>query len=274
MCKVFNLSRIRTAGKQNCAYALFFVSNFGTIITFEENLVMKNSIQTALTLFVIAISFSACVNGKGDVVVQNFDVSGFTKIDHGVKGDVVLVNDVNQFVEVHAQQNIINILKIDVEDNTLKIRTKSAKSIGNYEELTFYVHAPLIDYVKIGGKGTVKGDNITGTNFSCRLTADGSLELAHINADYVEVIITGAGQVTLKGNSNKTDIGIGSSGHAKCFELLSKECNTQLKGNGIIETYAINKLDVQLSGNGTIYYKGNPTVTSHITGNGILVHSN
>jgi hypothetical protein len=232
----------------------------------------KNIFKSLILLFVVASTLTACLNGKGEVVIQNFDVTGFTQIDHGIKGDVIIVNDVNQFVEVHAQQNVIDALKIESNGGTLKIRTQGGKSIGKYDELTYYVHMPLLERVVIGGKGTVKGADITGDRFTCKLAADGKLELTGLDVSYTEVIITGAGKVLLKGESDKTDVGLGSAGHAQCFELFSKECNTQLKGNGIIEVMVIDKLDVVLSGSGTIYYKGNPpTITKNINGSGILV---
>lgn len=235
---------------------------------------MKNVLKLSYVVAVMAISLSACVNGKGDIVVQNYEISGFTKIDHGIKGDVVLVKDVNQFVEVHAQQNIMDILKMENDGGTLKIRTKGGKSIGNYEELTFYVHMPVVEYVKIGGKGTVVGNNVTGNKFSCRLTADGQLTLTDIDADFVEVTATGAGLVTLKGDSKKTEIGVGSTGRIECFELSSDDCEVQLKGNGYIKVLVNNNLKIFLSGNGTVSYKGYPNINPTVTGNGIIQNAN
>lgn len=235
---------------------------------------MKNVLKLMALVFVMAISLTACVNGKGDVVIQTFEISGFTKIDHGIKGDIVLVNDVNQFVEVHAQQNIIDILKIEKNGSTLEFRTKAAKSIGNYEELTYYVHCPVVEYIKIGGKGSVKGNDITSDNFSCKLTADGKLELTEVNSSYVEIIATGAGNVIMKGNSDKTDIGVGSSAFIQCFELSSDNCDVQLKGNGSIQVKANNTLKVLISGSGTVYYKGTPSIDPTVTGSGIIVNAN
>lgn len=234
---------------------------------------MKKTWGLPLVLFIITATLSACVNGKGDVVIKTYDVSGFSKIDHGVKGDVILVNDVNQYVEVHAQENILDILKIENDGNTLKIRTKSGKSIGKYEELTYYVHTPLIDQVTIGGKGTVTGSDITGTgNFTCKLSADGQLKLDEMDATNVEVVISGAGSVTLNGTADYSDLGVGSAGTIDCYGLTSKECRAELKGNGIIRTYVQNKFTVYITGSGTIYYKGDPTLDKHINGSGILVH--
>lgn len=233
---------------------------------------MKNILKAVGILFVVTSTLTACVNGKGDPVTQTFGLNGFTKLDHGIKGDVVLVKDDNQFVEVTAQQNIMDILDLSVSDGTLKLRTKKSKSIGNFDQLKFVVHAPLIENVKIGGAGTVTGgDGISGSDFRCRLAANGRLELTGMDVTYTEIIIAGAGVVKVQGTADKSDLGVGSSGAIEAFELSSDETNAQLKGNGSIQTRTNVKLNAILQGSGGIYYKGNPTVTSQITGNGILL---
>lgn len=236
---------------------------------------MKNTLKAACVLFVVATALMACVNGKGDVTTETLGLNGFTKIDHGIKGDVILVKDDNQFVEVAAQQNIHDVLKVEVDGGTLKLRTKNGKSIGKYDELTFYVHAPFIEDVKIGGSGTVTGGNgITGARFTTKISANGQLKMTDLDVDYTEVIISGSGTAELSGHSDKSDFGVGSAGRVATFNLSSDVTNVQLKGNGSIETTTNVKLDVLISGSGGVYYKGNPQVVSKITGNGILVKVN
>ena len=216
----------------------------------------------------------ACVNGKGDVVVQTYALSGFTKIDHGTKGDIIIVKDDHQYVEVSSQQNIIDILKVEVDGSTLKIRTENAKSIGKYEELKFYVHMPVVEDIQIGGAGTVTGgDSLTGDKFTCKVSSNGSIVLTGLHVSYTEIIIAGSGSVKLTGHADKSDMGVGSNGHVECFGLSSDETSVQLKGAGSIETLTNVKLTVLISGNGGVYYKGNPVISSTITGNGVLLQA-
>lgn len=233
---------------------------------------MKNTWKAAGLLSLLAIILTACVNGKGEVVLHTYEATGFTKIDIGTKGDMVLVNDSSQFVEVSTQQNIHDILDISVDAGTLKIRTKKAKSIGHYDELKFYVHAPLIDYIRQAGEGTITGDSgIVGTEFSCRIVNNGRIELSGLHLAHTEVIIAGAGSVKLQGTCTNSEFGVGSSGRVEAFDLQSGTTDVQLKGNGSIETWTDTKLTVYISGTGGVYYKGNPEVSQTITGNGVLI---
>lgn len=236
---------------------------------------MKNICKAAGILSLVAIIFTACVNGKGDVVMHTYDATGFTKIDLGIKGDMVLVKDSSQFVEVSTQQNIHDILNITVDAGTLKIRTKSGKSIGKYEELKFYVHAPYIDNIRQAGSGAITGDTgIVSSDFSCRIVNDGRIELSGLALTHIEVIIAGAGSVKLEGTCANSEFGVGSSGRVQAFGLKSGTTDVQLKGNGSIETWTEDKLTVYISGTGGVYYKGNPVVSQTITGNGVLIKVN
>lgn len=221
---------------------------------------------------VVATTLMACVNGKGDVVLHTYEATGFTKIDHNIKGDMVLVKDSSEYVEVSTQQNIHDILDISVDAGTLKIRTKAAKSIGNYDELKFYVHTPFIDYIRLAGSGTITADTgIVGNDFSCKIINNGRIELSALNLAHVEVIISGAGSVKLQGYCDNSEFGVGSAGRVEAFELQSRITDVQLKGNGSIETSTSEKLTVFISGTGGVYYKGNPVVSQTITGNGVLI---
>lgn len=233
---------------------------------------MKNILKATGTVLLLSSVLTACVNGKGEVISQTHTPGTFSKIDQGIKGDVELVKDENIFVEVLAQQNIHDIIDIKTEDETLKIRTKSGKSIGKYEELKFFVHAPVIDNIRLSGSGNVTGGNgIIGEQLRIRVVNQGNIDLSGLDVSYLEVIIAGAGSVTLKGLSAKSDFGVGSNGRIEAYDLRSTETGAQLKGNGYIKTWTSNKLEVFLSGSGGIYYKGTPEIKSTITGNGVLL---
>eukprot|EP01034_Spumella_vulgaris_P012984 gene12984-16548_t len=177
---------------------------------------MKNTFTAAGILLLVATALVACVNGKGDVVSHTYPATGFTKIDHNIKGDMVLVKDSSQFVEVLTQENIHNILDISVDGGTLKVRTKAAKSIGNFDELKFYVHTPFVDFIRLAGAGTITADTgIVGPDFSCKIINNGRIELTELDLTHIEVIISGAGSVKLQGTCDNSEFGVGSAGHVE-----------------------------------------------------------
>jgi hypothetical protein len=237
---------------------------------------MKLSWKSIPVILFVLISLYSCVNGKGDIVTETIGISGFTKIEHGTKGDVILVKDDNQFVEIIGQQNIIDILKLEVDGGKLKIKTKGGKSIGKYDQLTFYVHAPFIEEVKVSSAGTVTGgEGITGDNFSGVVSSNGKLEINDLDAEFVEAVVSGSGRLTLRGTATNAEFGVGSSGAIAGFELAVANNKVELRGNGIIETTTNSTLEVRLLGNGAIYYKGNPTISTPVNnGQGVLIDAN
>ena len=89
---------------------------------------MKTKIVVITLLIVSAAAFTGCkkVNGKGAVETRVFEASGFDKVDLSNVGEVILVNDASQFVEIEddvvftveysvraAQMAVYQLLAID-----------------------------------------------------------------------------------------------------------------------------------------------------------------
>jgi hypothetical protein len=71
-----------------------------------------------------AILTSCKVNGKGDVTSGTFELAPFTGIVNNISADVHITQAATQKVEVVAQQNIIDNMKLEVTDGTLNIGFK------------------------------------------------------------------------------------------------------------------------------------------------------
>jgi len=237
---------------------------------------MKNRIFSLCIVLISVSMLYSCVNGKGELITETVGVNNFTKIDHGTKGRMTLVEDNNQFLVFTGHQNLFDILNIEVSSGVLKIRTKAGKSIGKYEEMHFEVHTPFVEEIKVSGPGSVLSEgNITGDRFTGVVSSNGKLEVNQLDTDFTEAVISGSGSLTLRGKTNKAELGVGSAGQLYAFEFIAKENLVELRGNGIIETTTTDKLDVRLIGNGGIYYKGNPVINTLVnSGQGVLINAN
>lgn len=236
---------------------------------------MKNiNIGLVAVLAFVAVSFTACVNGKGDIVTQTFNVSGFDRVSHTVVGDVILVNDANQFVEVSSHQNIIDALKFTVSNGQLKISNKPGRNIGKYQELKIYVHTPVLNEIKISGSGSITGANISAANFSAKISGSGDINISGIASESIETDISGSGKITLGGISNKSEFEISGSGDVYAFNLVSDKTEVDISGSGNVETTTITSLNVEISGSGNVKYKGQPGINTDMSGSGNLVNAN
>ncbi len=100
------------------------------------------------------------------------------------------------------------------------------------------------------------------------LSGIGAIDL-EIQAKAVRVNLTGAGIVTLSGNTDLQDTHISGAGGLRAFELKSMECNINLSGLGGAEVFVSEKLEATITGVGGIIYAGNPkNIEKQITGFG------
>lgn len=235
--------------------------------------------KTRLLFFVLATSalgFVGCTNGTGEVETRHYDLTGFNEVDLSNQGDVVLVTDANSFVEVETHPNLFKVLDLKVDDGELKIRTKKGSSIGKYEKLTYYVHAPSIRKVEVSGSGSISGGGGIAVvdHFEAEVSGSGEISITGIVAQTVEADISGSGNISLSGNTPSAELEVSGSGNVRAFELISAATKARISGSGNIETTTTDDLDVNISGSGNVRYKGTPSINMNGSGSGNLTNAN
>jgi len=84
----------------------------------------------------------------------------------------------------------------------------------------------------------------------------------------VETGSSGAGSISLKGETKDFSVDGSGSTDIHCFELLAENTSVELSGAGDAQVYASVKLDVHVSGAADVKYKGNANLTKEISGAG------
>ncbi len=237
---------------------------------------MKKISLQFIMLLVVTAFVSSCrgVDGEGDVVVRDKSVSQtFTGISLAVSGDVYIKQGNDANITVHGQQNIIDILDLDVNKNTLNIGFKK-NNVKNYDRLKFYITTAAIEKLNISGSGKIIGnDSISVSVIDLNISGSGDIELNRLNASSrVKSNISGSGNITLSGSTNVNEAHISGSGSIYSFGLPCKIAEAHISGSGNIETTVSEKLDANISGSGNIRYKGRPVVNTNTSGSGKVTH--
>ncbi|RYD80436.1 MAG: DUF2807 domain-containing protein [Sphingobacteriales bacterium] len=234
----------------------------------------KQSLQFLLLLLVAGFISSCGINGKGDTVIKDKNVSEkFTGISLSVSGDVYVMQGNEQKITVHGQQNIIDVLDLEVNNKTLNIGFKR-NNVHNYDQLKFYITTAMLESLNISGSGKIVAvDSIRTSEMDLNISGSGDIEMYKLLAtDKVKANISGSGSIKLIGSTNNTNYTISGSGNIRAFELPGKYCDAQISGSGDIETTVSDKLEAHISGSGNIRYKGQPVVNSHSSGSGNVTH--
>jgi len=169
------------------------------------------------------------VVGTGDVMSMETEISDFEGVSVTGTCNVDIVTGETQFVEFHAQQEILEIMSYEVKNHILYIGFKPGYTVNTSKEISASIIIPTVSQVSITG------------------AAD--FELAGAKQEALDIHITGTGNVS-------------------AFDMEVNDCTIRISGAGNCEVNVTESLDVLISGVGNILYMGDPTVTSEVSGVG------
>lgn len=205
---------------------------------------MKTSYYSILVAVFILIT-SGCedngetndknITGTGPVVTKNLDFASFDKIENAGVANFYITVGGSQSVQLKAQQNIIDVMTYEVDGQALKVGLEENVTLENHEEIRFDITIPSITNIELAGVG--------------------DFVLSGTDQDELTINFTGVGNI-------------------KAFDMKVGTCYITSTGVGDCEVNVINLLDVTITGIGSVYYKGNPTITSDVTGLGQLIDAN
>ena len=258
-----------------------------------------NFILTAFAL-VMLIGFTSCDEGKcikgiGDRVTRQLDLQDFHSITSSGDFDITFEQADEQRVEVTSYQNIIDDLELDVVNGTWDIELEKNRCYKNTDiEIRIWVPEirslesdGSIDIVinsfeglqnldiDCSGSGRIFQTGVLDIQNRFSMNSTGSTDLtAHVNAQLVDIDITGSGNVKLQGTTVHEKFDISGSGDIDAFNLEADTTDIDISGSGDIEVTVNDQLDVRISGSGNVRYMGNPSINSNVTGSGSLIDAN
>lgn len=231
-----------------------------------------NQIRFFFFLALVSIFVSSCdkVVGEGPVVTTDRTVAPFAAIDVSVPADVYYYPGSEYKVQIHAQQNITDLIESSVRGNTLQLyfnrRNVNIRSKGVRIDIT----APDVNDIHISGSGNLYAPLPVNTDdFRINLSGSCNAVIDSLAANSFKTSISGSGKVEVQqGSAHTVQVDISGSGNVDLLGLEAANITTHSSGSGTIKVTATNKLEAHISGSGQVYYKGSPAVTSEISGSG------
>ncbi len=211
---------------------------------------------TAFALFVCMSAFSYMMGdsviGSGKKARETREVDNFTQLELlGIGRIEVTIGDLRP-LELSGDDNILPMIETKVTDGRLVIR--ATRSIRPVQPLIIKATASDLTAIMLGGAG---GIAITG-----------------IANDNLRATLTGAGTVTLSGQTSNLAITLTGAGTVDARKLVAKVAAVDMSGAGRIDVSPVVSLHVTITGVGTVTYSGEPKITQKITGVGKLMRRN
>lgn len=214
------------------------------------------------------------VKGRGDSVTRTYDHSGFDHIDLSIDADVAYTQDSVFFVEVEAQSNIHEALRISVEGTTLRIDSK--KTLWQHKPIRINVHSPAIYGLELSGSGSLTAMWPIRTNsMDIQISGSGSVSLSSLVTQSIKAELSGSGKVHIsQGSSLEESLKASGSGDIDVLGVSCEKSTVRLSGSGGARLNATKNMDVHISGSGSVKYTGTPAINSSISGSGKLINLN
>jgi Putative auto-transporter adhesin, head GIN domain len=200
-----------------------------------------------------ALALAGCsVGDDGPQTTQTRDVDAFTRIDNRDSVDVRLHVGPAQHVRVRAGEKVIDDVRTEVRDGTLRV-TFDHDGWGG-DDVVVDATVPKLTGVEASGSGDIDVDGIAADAFELRSDGSADIELA--------------------GTTEQLDVFLDGSGDADLDGLAARAARVVVDGSSDANVRAAERLQVDVDGSGDVRYHGDPALTRNVDGSGDLTHAN
>jgi hypothetical protein len=220
----------------------------------------------SVVLSVIMLSFYSCkrncLTGSGNIKTADRKVTDFKQLDIAGAYKIMLKQDSSLTVSVTADDNILELIKTEVEGDKLKISTNK-KNICTSGDITVTIGIRHLEAIKASGAVTVtsKGKVIT-KNIDLDLSGATNINL-DLNAADVHTEGSGVTEITLRGQASSHFINLSGGGRIHAFDFTVGNYDLSLSGASECDINVLHELTVNSSGASSINYKGNPSTVNN-----------
>jgi len=225
----------------------------------------------------LSFSLSSCITikvntlkGSGEVITKSFEAGDFDRLTFSGIGKIIIEQGEETSLEVEAESNVIDALKINTSAGELEIGFKSRFiNVIPTKDIVFHLKVKDLKKINLSGAGGIECDNLNVESLSVDSSGVGSIKM-NITASDLEIGISGAGKVNLSGEVDTQQLNISGVGSYDAKELVSKDCEIVISGAGKAIVNVTQTLDIEMSGVGKVDYVGHPSITQNISGAGSI----
>ena len=229
-------------------------------------------IVIALPIAVFCMLMSSCekINGKGEVISESREVSGYHSVSLEMSADVELTQGDTWSCRISAQDNIMSKIMTSRDGDALIIKLKKGIRLGHHDPIIIYLTAPSVTNLDVDGSGSITVMNDwSGSSLSASISGSGKISIDQLTTGLFTADISGSGDISAQsGSVTREDLKISGSGNIDVRQVTGNEVYTNTSGSGETDVNALTMLDVTISGSGDVYYFGNPSINTHISGSG------
>ncbi|MDR0824768.1 MAG: DUF2807 domain-containing protein [Prevotella sp.] len=232
---------------------------------------MKSILYT-ISICLFALTFQSCsfnsIRGNGIIVNKEISISDYQKIDFNGGCELIYEQkaDTAPYIRIETDENIFPLLIINIEDNTLTIKSKENINPTKY---IIYTNSTGLTDLSISGsmKALLKG-KLETSNLDISVSGSGNIIADNLLCNTLSTKVSGSGDITATGKATTIDSRISGSAKINVTNLIADSVSCSVSGSGEFYVNANDYLNVSISGSGSVKYKGNPKIEQSISGSG------
>lgn len=220
--------------------------------------------------------FSSCsffggerIRGNGVIKTESRTAGTFNSVHVSGNADVYIKQDSVFSITVESDENLMEYILTNIDGNTLQIRPRDRANLKPSKSIKVYVSGPSLSNFEASGACDIISENRIEGNEKITIRLSGASDVKmELMAPEIKADLSGAGTITLTGQTKDFKVDGSGSTDIKCFDLLTENTTVDISGAGNAEVFASVKLKVEVSGAADVKYKGNATVEQKISGAG------
>jgi len=216
---------------------------FTILILMEKNL-MKTILGIFLSLLFPTASFSA------ELIKEKREVGHFECIQIHATGTLFFKQGSNDSLTIEAAAIDLPNITSEIKNGCLILGPK-AEAILLDNNIHYTVTAKTLNSLALTGQ-----------------------TIAHLKLKNDESFIgkiSGNGQITLQGRTQKQWLEINGTGVVNAQKLTTEKTSVAINGQGQATVQTLQELDVNINGAGIVQYYGNPKIHQKISGSGEII---
>jgi RNA polymerase sigma factor (sigma-70 family) len=200
------------------------------------------------------------VIGSGKPETKKFDLADFTSLDVSSAFEVEATKADKFSVSVTADDNLLDLIKVEKKDGTLHVSLAEKKSVETKNPMRVAIAMPALKAVSLNGacRGTLKGFE---SNEDLHAKVNGASTLGGtIKAKNVKIEANGNSKVKLEGGAKEASLSATGASKLSLGDFALDSANVHLTGASVAVVNAKSKLDYHLSGACNLKYLGSPAI--------------
>jgi len=188
-------------------------------------------------------------------ITKKYDFKDFTEVNVSRGMNVSIMQSDSYSVEVTAEQEDIDHLKVEKDGDALSFFT--AKERYSFkEDVRITINMPSLTAIHLSGgsEGNLTMD-ISSKSFAAGLSAGSELK-GELSCGNIILALSGGSEITLKGKGSDAEISGSGSSTFNLKEFSVRNVNSQLSGGSIIKITMNGTLNTMQSGGSNIVYYG------------------